>query len=865
MRQRTSVVPDANGRSRRASRTCSIAVVFSDVRGTGFDSDARMRIRAWFDNLRTDVTHAVRSLRRSPGFAAVALLALAVGIAGNTAIFSVIDATRAQAIPYREPKQLVYVIGTVRRTVIERRGASYPDFVDWRAQTASFEDLAAFDPQLMTLAGSDESERIATEFVSATYFSLLGVRPAIGRTFHADDDDVAKPAAVVVMSDGLWRRRFAADPRMVGSSIILNGQPFTVVGIMPQGFTGVTDAAQLWIPFAQWAPPATMRERSSRGFNVLGRLKSDVTRAAAQAELDAIASRLEREYPSSNEGRGIEVSALATEVYGSLRLALQVLMGAIALVLVIACANVANLLIARSEVRRREIALRVAIGAGRGRLLQQLVTESCVLTLLGTIASIPLAQATISVLVTYSPVTLPSILVPTLDARVAMFTAGVALVCGLCIGVAPWWQIRFADLANRLRESSRGSDGPSSQRLRNGLVVAEVALAVVLLVGASLMIQSVRALSMIDPGFDARSLLTLHVSVPRAPAPTMPDGRPAIQTPARPVAAGRELLEGVASIPGVVAVGLGSDLPLDGNAAANFFSVEGQGPFAAQDRPRAWVHRVSPGFFAALGIPLVAGRTFLDSELTPTPSAIVVSERLAARFWPNQDPIGKRVAFGSADEDVQWMSIVGVVRDVQYRTLRQTANTDPDLYLPFADRNAQIAFAVRTNVPPASAVAPVRAAIRAVHPSIAIYDVESMEDRLRSQSSRERFIAWVMSVFAGIALWLCALGIYGVMAYVVTQRTREIGIRLALGAQPRELLRRIAFSGARLIAAGVAIGSVASIALRGLVGASIVNVPLSDPAAGLALVLFVVVGLAACLVPGVRASRLEPVRALQQE
>ena len=821
-----------------------------------------MTTSALIDNVLTDVKHAARSLRRSPGFAAVAILALAIGIGGNTAVFSVIDATRTQAIPYREPQQLMYLIGTVKRATVERRGASYPDFLDWRAQVTRFEDLAAFDAQLMTLAGADESERISTEFVSGSYFSLLGVSPALGRVFGADEDDVAKPVAVVVLSDGLWRRRFGADSQIVGRPVTLNGQPFTVVGVMPAGFTGVTDEAQLWIPFAQYAPQPGMRDRGSRGFTVLGRLDQGVTRAEAQAELTTIAARLEREYPKTNEGRGVELSPLATEIYGPLRLALQVLMGAIALVLMIACANVANLLIARSEVRRREIALRVAIGAGRARLLQQLVTESCVLTMIGAGAGLLLAQTTIGLLVTQSPVTFPSTATPGLDARVAAFTIVVSLICGVCVGLAPWWQIRFADLANPLHESSRSSAGPGSQSLRHGLVVAEVALAVVLLVGASLMIQSVRRMAAIDPGFAPESLLIVHVSVPRAPRATA-DGQPPL--PALPVATGRELLEGIGSVAGVVAVGLGNDVPLDGNAGAGFYSVEGHGPFTAQDRPRAWVHRVSPGFFDALRIPLVAGRTFLDSELIPAPSAVIVSERVAARFWPNKDPIGKRLTFGSVDANVQWLSVVGVVRDVRYRTLRQTANVDPDIYLPFADRNAQIGFAIRTNVPPASVIAPVRAAIRTAAASIAVYGVESMDTRVRSQSARERFTSWVMSVFAAIALGLCALGIYAVMSYAVTQRTREIGIRLALGAQPREVLQTIVRSGAGLILAGIAIGSVASVGLRRAVSAQIVDVPLTDPAAGLALLLFAVVGLAACLVPGLRATRLDPVRALRQE
>ena len=817
-----------------------------------------MPMRALFDNAVIDARHALRNLRRSPGFAAGALLALAVGIGGTTAIFSVVDATRAQAIPYRDPQRLALLIGTAQRVAVERRGASFPDFLDWRAQATRFDDLAAFDAQRMTLGGIDEPERIGTEFVSASYFPLLGVTPALGRAFRAEEDDVAKPAAVVVLSDGLWKRRFAADPSVVGRAITLNGRPFTVLGVMAPGFTGITDEGQAWIPFAQYAPLPTMRERGARGFTVLGRLRPAVTAEAAQAELDIIAARLARAYPQTNEGRGIELSPLATEVFGPLRLALQILMAAIVLVLVIACANVANLLIARSEARRRELALRVAIGAGRGRLLQQLVTESCVLTLLGAAAGLVLAEAAIRLLVAQSPITLPSILTPSLDGRVAAFTILLSLTCGLGVGLAPWWQIRVADLGLRLRESSRSSEGPRSQRLRSGLVVGEVALAVVLLVSAGYMVQSVRYLATVDLGFDADSLLTVHVSVPRA-AVGEREG-----APAPPVASARELLERIAAVPGVVAVGLGNDVPLDGNAGAVFFSVEGQGPFRAEERPRAWIHRVSPGFFDTLGVPLTAGRTFLDAELTPTPSAVIVSERVVERFWPGENPIGKRLILGSAP-NLQSLSVVGVAREVRYRSIRSTVNTDPDIYLPFADRNAQIALAIRTSVPPSSVVAAVRAAIRSADPSIAIYDVEPMAARIARQSSLSRFSTWMMGLFAAVALWLCSLGIYGVMSYTVAQRTREVGIRLALGASPLEVLRRIVGGGVRLIAAGMLIGVAIAAALHRMASAQLVDVPLAQPAAGLALAVFAAVGLAACLVPAVRATRLEPVQALRHD
>ncbi len=819
-----------------------------------------MTLHVWLDNVRMDVRHALRSLGRSPGFAAAALLALAVGIGGNTAVFSVVDATRVQAIPYTDPERLVTLIGNVDRgAAIERRGASYPDFLDWRARaTRSFEDLAAVDPQMMTLGGIDQPERIETEFVSAAFFSILRATPALGRTFREDEDKVSNPAAVIVLSDGTWRRRFGADPNVLGRTVTLTGQPYTVVGVMPPGFAGIEDAAELWVPFGLWAPADTMNSRGNRGFDVLGRLRAGVTLEAARSEVDTIASRLAREYPATNDARGIEVSPLATELFGRLRVALQLLMAAIAFVLIIACANVANLLIARSEIRRREIALRVAIGAGRARLLQQLVTESCVLTLLGAAGGLVLARVMVGLLVTQSPVPLRAGFTPGVDARAAVFTIAVSLVCGIAVGLAPWLKTRIADLSARLKESSRGSDGPRSQRLRNGLVVAEVALAIVLLVGAGLMIQSVRKLAAIDPGFDPDSLLTVHISVPSASTPRPPG------TPARPVVTGRELLDRVSAVPGVAAVALGSDTPYGGSNSATSYAAEGQGQaFTGQNRPRTYQHRVSSGFFAAMGIPFVSGRTFLDSEVSATPSAVVVSEGVVARFWPGQDPLGKRIKLGLG-QDSPWLSIVGVVRDVRYRRVAEL-DRDPDIYLPFADRNAQIGFVIRTAVPPATMIEPVRAAIRAANQSIPIYNVASMEERIRRQSGFSRFITWVLGVFAGIALWLCALGIYGVMSYVVTQRTREIGIRLALGAQPREVLAAIVVSGARLIAIGLVIGGVASIGLRRAVSAQFFDVPLTDPATGVAVLLFAIVGLAACLVPGLRATRLDPVRALHQE
>jgi len=819
------------------------------------------------ETLLQDVRYAVRTLRRSPGFTAVAAAALAIGIGANTAIFSVIDASRARALPYADAERLVVLWGNVQRARVERRGTSYPDFADWRARARSVEGMAAFDGQLLTLQGNDDPERIQTEFVSAPYFSLLGVPAARGRTFTADEDNVAKPAQVVVLSDGLWRRRFGGDPQIVGRSITLCCAPraYTVVGVMPPGFKGLQDQAELWVPFAMYAPADFMASRGSRGFAALAKLKPDIPLDGAQRELDAIAKQLEREHPDTNEKRGIEASPLDVELFGMLRPALFTLMAAVGFVLLIACANVANLLLARSEARRREVAVRSALGAGRGRLVRQLITEGCVLTLVGAAAGLALARVSVSALVAQSPVAFPSFVAPGLDLRVAAFTVMVSIACGILIGLAPALQTRGVDLSASLKESARGSDGRRSQRVRSALVVAELSLAVVLLVGAGLMIRSVRNLATLNPGFDPESVLTLHVSIPRAPAPPATAGANPTAAPPVPVVYGRALLERLRAVPGVAAAALGSDVPLDGGAAASFYSAEGQAPTNAQNAPRAYVHRVSPQFFTTLRIPLIAGRTFTEAEAVPASPSVVVSERLVKRFWRGEDPIGKRIKFGGLTSDNPWLSIVGVVGEVKYRGLPENPTADPDVYLPFIDRNAQLALAVRGTITPASLVTPIRAAIRAADPSIPVYSIAPMDGLIANQTSQSRFTMWLMSVFAVVALSLAAIGIYGVMSYLVTQRTREIGIRLALGANDRDILRLVVGNGARLVAAGLALGVATSLALERLVASLLFGVTTADAGSAIAVGVLAFVALAACYLPALRAMRVSPLEALRAE
>jgi len=821
------------------------------------------------ETLFQDGRYAFRTLRKAPGFTFVAVLALGIGIGANAAIFSLVDAARARALPYPDSSRLAELWGNVQRANVERRGASYPDYLDWRARSRSFDDMAAFDGQWLTLYGLDEPERITTEFVSAPYFSLLGVAPARGRTFQADEDDIANPTQVVVLSDGLWKRRFGGDPNVVGRAITLCCAPqsYTVIGVMQPGFKGVTDAAELWVPFAMWASRDTMTSRGTRGFGALARLKAGVTIEAAQHELDGISRQLEREYPDTNQKRAVEVSPLDVELFGQLRPALLTLMAAVAFVLLIACANVANLLLARSEARRREMAVRTALGAGRARLLRQLITEGCVLTLAGAVFGVALARAAVNALLAQSPVTFPSFVSPGLDLRVAAFTIVVSVACGIFVGLVPGLQVRRVDLSGSLKENTRGSDGRRSQRVRSWLVVAELSLAVVLLVGAGLMIKSVRNLAAINPGFDPESLLTLHVSIPRAVAPASTGqavaGAPV--TPPPPVVYGRALIDRLHAVPGVAAVALGTDVPLDGGAAASFYSAEGQPPTDAQNAPRAYVHRVSPEFFSTLRIPMLSGRVFSDADAVPSPTVVVVSDRVAKRFWPGQDPIGKRIKFGGLTSQSPWLSIVGVVGEVKYRGLPDNPTADPDLYLPFADRNSLLALAVRGSVRPAALAGPIRAAIRAADSSIPVYSIAPMDQLIGGQTARSRFTMWLMGVFAGIALSLAIVGIYGVMSYLVSQRTREIGIRLALGAGGRDILRLVVGNGARLIGCGVAIGVAASFALQRLIATLVFGVTAADSASALAVVLLAAVALAACYLPALRAVRVSPLDALRHE
>jgi len=829
----------------------------------------------WMEVLSQDLRYAARTLRRSPGFAVLVTLTLALGIGANTAIFSVFDAVVLQPLPYPEPSRLVLLVGNVRREggVQQRRGASRPDYADWRDQSRSFDAMAMYEGDPFILHTADGSEQLRGEFVAQPYFELLGVRPVLGRTFRPEEDAVPQRDAVVVLSSGLWQRRFGGDPGIVGRAIRLNDRSYSVVGVLPESFRGISYDAELWVPFHMEATAERFQARGSRGPSVLARLKSDVSMARAQAEMDAICKRLEQAYSDTNAGRGVELSPLDQELFGDIRGPLAVLLAAVGLVLLIACTNVANLLLVRSEARQREMAVRAALGAGRARVFGQLTTESCLPAFLGAAGGLLLARWGVRALMAASPITFPSYVDPSIDLRVMLFALIVTCGVGILLGLAPAVHLRSMQLHDVFKRSShQSSAGRRGRGFRNVLVMAEVAFAMLLLVGAGLLIRSLRHVMGIRLGYDPSQLLTMRVSLPRL-APAAPssardaaaDSDPLTQPDTQAVVSARELLRRVADIPAVEATALGSDVPLTSSSAISY-AAEGQPPMTAENMPRAYYHQVTPDFFRALRIPFVAGRTFTEVELQGNSNVAVVSENVVKRFWPAEDPIGKRIKRGREGSDSPWLTIVGVVNEMKYRDLPDNRTEDPDLFLPFSERQQTFTLLVRTSGDPSSLTGSVRSVLREAEPGIVTYGINTMSGLVARETSQRRFTSWLMGIFAGSALLLAMIGIYGVMAYTVTQRTQEIGIRVALGAARWDVLRLITGGGLRLVACGLAVGLTAALALTRWIDSLLYGIKPSDPltftAAGLVLM---AVALFASLVPALRATRIAPAKALRDE
>jgi putative ABC transport system permease protein len=815
-----------------------------------------VRLGTCLGTIAADARYGLRALGRNPGFAFAAVLALALGIGATAAIFSVVDAVLLRPLPYREPDRLAVVL---HRRV---NPVAPANFLDWKRQSTAFESMGAADNWVPNLTGGDEPESVQALRVTADILPMLGIRPLTGRVFLPEEEEPGKEHEVV-LSHRLWQRRYAGDPKVVGQSLLLNGEPYTVVGVMPPGFDFPpfwATGTELWVPNVL-APRAA--NRGGQSLRVFGRLKRGVTLDFARAEMAAITARLEKQFPGSN--REVTVNSLTDTVVGDVRPALLVLLAAVAFVLLIACANVAHMLLARAASRQREVAVRAALGASRSRMIRQFLTESLVLALFGGAGGVLLALWGTKLLVSLGPAHLPRLETVALDARVLAFTLGISLLTGIAFGLAPAFKASRRDLTESLREGERGAtEGSQRSRLRNVLIASEFALALVLLIGAGLMLRSFAALEAIDPGFDPRRVLTLMVSVA---------GTREAEPPLR---AGfyRQALERIRALPGVASESAINHLPLAGDIWGWSFTIEGRPIPAPGESPGAAYRVTLPGYFKAMGIPILAGRDIAESDDLRSPGAIDVNEWLAKRYWPGENPLGKRITFDDQDKNPYWLTVVGVVKN----TVRSdwAAAEEGEVYLSYLqhhkyleDRGSHysyLTFVVRAKVEPAALAASVRRVLASLDKSVTVSQVQTMEQVVTQATARPRFYLLLLAAFASIALVLAAVGIYGVISYSVSRRTHEIGLRMALGAGERDVLRLVVRQGMRVALAGAAAGLLGALLLTRLMSTLLYGVRSTDPATFLAVTLVLTgVAVVASYIPARRAARIDPLVALRHE
>ena len=793
-----------------------------------------------------DVRYALRTLRLHPAFALTALLTLALGIGANTAIFSAVHAVLLHSLPFPQADRLVTVWGYHRS--IGAESASLPDFLDWRDQAHSFTGLAARANTRYTVAGTGEPVVVSGARVSADYFRVLGAAPRIGRDFRADEER-AGAARVAILSQGFWQREYGSRPDVVGQRIVLNGVPHTVVGAGARGLS-VPQDADVWTPLVT----DTTLGRRADFLDVVGRLAPGVSQASAQSEMSTIARRLERAYPGSNAGWGVQVIGVKERIVGPARPALLVFMGAVGLVLLIACANVANLMLARVASRERELTVRVALGASRRQLVRQLLTESVLLSLAGGGLGILIAVWGVNALRSLDGSTLPRADEIAVSGAALAFALGLSVATGLLFGLAPAVRVLRYDFRPGLARGGRTLAG-SGGRMRLLLVVGETALACVLLVGAALLLGSFTRLQRVDPGFTAGGVLTARVTLPAV----------RYEASAQQAAFATALLERLRGIPAVTAAALASAAPLD-RLPYWSFAVEGAAPPPPDVVQDAAIYRASPEYFGAYGIPLVQGRLFDAGDREgATPVAIIGSE-LARRYWGATSPLGARITFGNPSDTASvWLTIVGVVGDV--RQQGPTSPAYPQAYVPFAQLPSRsVLIGLRTGVDPIALAPALKRALGALDPSLALADVTTMNDRVAASMARPRLNAVVIGGFAAMALVLAALGVYGVISYGVVQRTRELGIRMALGARADDVVRLVLREGMMPVLAGLMLGLAAAAAGSQVLRSLLYGVEGTDPATYVFVAAFLAaVALGASYIPARRAARSDPVRALRAE
>ena len=801
-----------------------------------------------------DLRFALRLLLKNPGFTIVTVVALALGIGANTAIFSVVNAVLLRPLPYKDPERLVMVWEDATKTGRPRDTPTAANFIDWRNQNQVFEGMAAINEESYNLTGAGDPERLDGVRVSASLFPLLGVEPQLGRVFTAAEDQPGSQR-VVLLSYGLWQRRFGGDPSIVGKPITLNDQSYVVMGVMPARFQFPTNDNQIWVPIAFSAEEAADRELHN--LQVVARLKPGVTLAQAQAEMSTIATRLQQQYPETNKDVGAAVTSLREQLVGNIKPALLILLGAVGLVLLIACANVANLLLARAAVRQKEIAVRVALGARRMRLIRQFLTESIVLSVLGGVIGLVLAYTGLVLLRTFIPEDILQAREISIDLKVLGFTVIVSVATGVIFGLAPALQAFRVKQNETLKEGGRdAATGGSGKRLRSVLVTAEVATSLVLLIGAGLLINSFVRLRNVDPGFRSDHLLTMRIVMPMSKYLDRP----------RRIAFYNDVLQRVQSLAGVRSAAITTNLPLyhQGNEMA--VRIQGRPELPPAQQPTVVIRIVSPGYFDTMTIPLLNGRKLSDQDIDTTPRVAVISETMARTFWPNEDPVGKRFGIGEIESGPRWFNIVGVVKDV--RQMRLTADPKPQAYLTYL----QVGFfdsrdlVVKTDVDPASMAATIRNAVWEIDKDQPVSNVQTMETILADSIAQQRFSMVLLAIFAGVALFLAAVGIYGVMSYSVAQRTREIGIRMALGAQTAAVLKLALGYGMKLVLIGIAIGLIAAFALTRLMSTLLFGVTATDPITfTLISLLLICVAALASYIPARRATKVDPMIALRYE